>query len=121
MLFTVEGKPIRYVFHYQQFETWKRRMDPEALDAIYKRLDEEIYNKDIHYSSWVPGADWNNTVFLPIYEIMCGDEVKSRKFFGNIFMDVFIRRAETWIFNKGEQTLYDRVPGSYYWKTGKKD
>jgi len=57
-------------------------------------------------SSFIPGPDWTNTPYQPIYDAMCeryGEEPawnQSRLFFGLLVKDVMIRRPEHWLCNK---------------------
>ncbi len=54
-------------------------------------------------SSFIPGADWRDTPYQPIYEAMCqryGDEPawnQSRLFFGLLVKDVIIHRSGHWL------------------------
>ena len=68
-----------------EFKTWRSRITNAQYDQIFEELDSRVSGDEIHTSSWIPGADWTNTVFDPIYSIACrNDEEASARFFGQI-------------------------------------
>ena len=44
------------------------RLAPEELADIRTALDTRISGGRIETSSWIPGADWRNTPYQPIFE-----------------------------------------------------
>ena len=88
-------------------------LGPLSLPAIWSEIDglfssKAIDQKPVITISWVPGADWTNTPYEPIYRAInqrfAHDIAKeySAKFFGLLFMDVAINRAEKWGFGHYE-------------------
>ena len=55
---------------------------------------------------WIPGADWTDTPYEPIYYAVGESWEMARFFFGLIVWNVFLSRPETWSFGR-----YPRNPG----------
>jgi hypothetical protein len=77
----------------------------EAINAfVDMKLNEKGWTNECWFcSSFIPGADWTNTPYQPIYDAMCeryGEEPawnQSRLFFGLLVKDLMIRRPEHWL------------------------
>ena len=73
-------------------------MTDELNRIVQKSIDEK---SNIVVSSFIPGSNWSDTVWDPIYSKACGyDEEHSAQFFGLIVCQVLIDREETWYFIK---------------------
>ena len=72
MLYSVPDlKKINDVPHKGDYNRWRAeldRIDPGAFAAIHGELEARFQNREVDTSSWIPGADWRNTPFQPIYE-----------------------------------------------------
>ncbi len=56
-----------------------------------------IKGTEIQTSSWMPGSDWTDTPFDPIYsKAALKNETLAAKMFGLIVWDVFHLRGEEW-------------------------
>lgn len=42
---------------------WRSRLSDAAFNAIYDELHSRIDGSDIQTSSWIPGSNWEGTVF----------------------------------------------------------
>lgn len=94
--------------HRPEFDLWRSRLSREQYAAICQELNRQIDNGEIHTSSWMPGPDWRDTPFQPIYDVACeGNEEHSAKFFGLILWAVMMERPETWGFGRYEK---DGIP-----------
>ncbi len=98
MLIDVDtGRTINNIPHREQYETWRSRLTQEQFEAICADLDDRIDENEVHTSSWIPGDDWTNSVFEPIYDVACRRDVESAGlFFGLILWAVMMRRPENW-------------------------
>lgn len=66
-----------------------------------------IDGDEIHTAGWMPGTNWTDTVFQPIYD-GCGENYQvSAMFFGLIVFKVFMDRDDYWGFGKYEK---DGIP-----------
>jgi len=103
-------KPIVRIPHSREYDVWKRQLaqlDPTAFKTIFDALNRRVSGYRVHTSSWIPGRDWNGTVFQPIYDA-CQDQETAAKFFGLILWEVIMsRKGETWSFGRYEK---DGIP-----------
>ena len=107
MLYSIpEMKRIRDVPHHSDYQRWVTQLnhiDPQALQRIRDALDGRFDTQDVDTSSWIPGADWSETVFEPIY-LACGqDETAAGLFFGLIVWQVVMDREDYWSFGRYEK------------------
>lgn len=63
------------------------------IDELNRRIDE---NPEVHTAGWIPGHNWDGTVFYPIYLACNKDKIAAAKFFGIIVFAVFMDRPERW-------------------------
>lgn len=105
MLFSVDSWDyVDNMIHEADFLRWKGRLSPQEFKSIYDHLDSRVGSGEIHTSSWIPGADWTDTPFEPIYTKACpGDVQSSAKFFGLILWKVMLDRPEVWGFGRYEK------------------
>jgi hypothetical protein len=128
MVFDANGKPLKKIWHEEDFGAWvaqlrqfSRRLtgsEHTYYDEVWKALDRTAEESDGWLmSSYIPGKDWSNTPYDPLY--MCLGEAYdheqwdcARKFFGLFLCKVLIDRADEWdAFPKAEKddgTLYRR-------------
>jgi hypothetical protein len=68
--------------------------------------------KDIEISSFIPGAEWADTPFWPIYDKACGGDFDaSRKFFG-----LLMNEDRTWAFGRYGTPKNPNVEGMKYFQ-----
>lgn len=106
MLSNISYDFVKTVWHKAFFDASKSRLSDEEYKAmtyelnriVQKSIDEK---SDIVVSSFIPGSNWSDTVWDPIYSKACGhDEEYSAQFFGLLLCQVLIDREETWFFIK---------------------
>jgi hypothetical protein len=118
MLYSIDsGTYIDNIPHEKDFRRWAGRLSQSEYDAIVAELNDRISGGEIHTSSWIPGNDWSETVYDPIYRKACdNDEVESGKCFG-LFVWVVLqqRRDDVWAFGRYQK---DGIPirGLTYFK-----
>ena len=102
MIYAVDNhRYLTRVPHEATYLRWKSRMTAEELQAVKDELNRRIDGGDIHVSSWIPGSDWTDTVFDPIYSKACHcDEDAAGMFFGLILWDVLMERDDVWGFGR---------------------
>ena len=75
-----------------------------------------IDGDEIHTSSWMPGSDWSDTPFHPIWEKAAKkNEDLAAKIFGVLVWDVFRERPERWITGRFEKDG-EPISGRTYFK-----
>ena len=108
MLFTIDKEPIKYIPHKQQYDIWRNNLSQEEFEAIVQALNERINTDEVHTAGWIPGSEWEGTVFYPIYEKAClGDVDAAGKCFGLIMWEIMMNRPEAWAFGRYEK---DGIP-----------
>jgi len=106
MLSSIDYDFVKTVWHKNFFDASKSRLSNEEYknmtDELNKIVQKSVDEKsDIVVSSFIPGSDWSDTVWDPIYSKACGyDEEYSAQFFGLLLCQVLIDREETWFFIK---------------------
>lgn len=90
-------KIITKIPHRSSFEAWKKQISKEEYQAIIDELNRRIdENPEVHTAGWIPGHNWDGTVFYPIYLACKKDKIAAAKFFGIIVFAVFMDRPERW-------------------------
>jgi hypothetical protein len=119
MLFDFErvpGQPLNQVFYLSDYRAWHGMLfhhSPLSLPTIWSEIDglfstKALDQKPVITMSWVPGADWTNTPYEPIYNAISqrfAPDIATEyaaKFLGLLFMDVAIHRPERWGFGHYE-------------------
>lgn len=102
MLYSIDtGNEIARIPHLRDYEKRRSRLTAAEYTAIYNELASRISGSEIETSSWIPGSDWTGTVYQPIYEKACNQDVNaSAKFFGLILWHVFMEHEEWWSFGR---------------------
>jgi len=116
MLVSIEGKPITKIPYKVSYDILRKRLSDEEFDAIVEELNNRINSEQVLTSSWIPGSDWSNTVFFPIYSKACNNDVKeAAKFFGLILWVVMMNRSENWAYGHYEKNNIP-IQGLTYFK-----
>lgn len=107
MLFSIDGgspKPITRLPHEKDFKIWRGRLPDAEYQAIVDELRHRIEGGEVHTSSWLPGANWEGTVFHPIFKTACrGNYDRSSLFFGLIVWKMFMDHEDDWSFGRYEK------------------
>lgn len=109
MLYSIDsGSYISSIPYHSQYEIWRSRLTAGEFQAIYDELRSRVDGSEIETSSWIPGANWEGTVFQPIYDAACRqDETTSAQFFGLILWQVIMEHEQVWAFGRYEK---DGIP-----------
>ncbi len=95
--------------HEREYRLWQRNMAPADMQGVRDALNEHINTHghgEIVTSSWIPGADWRQTPYQPIYTAVGEDWQSARYFYGLILWNVMMNRPEAWSFGR-----YPKRPG----------
>ena len=101
MLSSIDGNNVKTVWHKKFFDASKSRLSDSEYQAIIDELNRIIQKSvdektNVVVSSFIPGSDWSDTVWEPIYSKACGyDEEYSAQFFGLLVCQALIDRKET--------------------------
>lgn len=101
MLYDIsKDKVIDRIPHQSKYSFWKSRLSNEDYEKIFEELNNRIDEDEVHTSSWIPGSDWSESVFNPIYITCDNNEDDAAKFFGLILWEVMLNRPEVWSFGR---------------------
>lgn len=124
MLYSVESGYISKLPHLREYVVWRSRLTDIDFASITDRLNEIIDQtgygpeNEIVTSSWIPGSDWSETPFQPIYNAL-GDVELAAMFFGLILMKVVMDRPHPEVFGVGR---YEKdgapIKGMTYYRLG---
>lgn len=109
MLFDItSGKPVTSQPYFNKFKVWRNRLSEAEFEAIVDKLNSLINGDEVHTAGWMPGHNWKETVYEPIYTKACGsNEEESGLCFGLFVWYVFQNRLDEWYSGKFEK---DGVP-----------
>lgn len=115
MLYSIDTfECIKYIPHQTSYDWLRNRLTEQEFHAIYDELLMKISGKEVATSSWIPGSNWEDTVYDPLYKV-AGNEEEAGKLFGLIVWVVFLEHPETWSFGRYKK---DGIPirGLTYFK-----
>lgn len=116
MLFPIRGKQITDIPRRRQadFKAWRDNLVDSDYEAVVEAINGYINGRDCFTSSFIPGSDWTDTVYQPLY-LACGQsKEQSGWFFGLIVWQVMIDHEEEWVFKISDKD--DDVLGTTYWR-----
>jgi len=96
-------KEIVDIPHKNEYNIWISRLSLEELDSIKTEILNKIHGDEIATAGWIPGSDWTDTPYQPIYEKAChNDEEQSGKCFGLIVWVTLMEHPDYWSFGRYE-------------------
>ena len=102
MLISVDtGNKVTRLPHQKDFDRWMKRLNKEDYNKVVAELKSKISKGNIHTSGWMPGHDWTNTVYEPLYHACLMDINQSGMFFGLIVFKILMEDPyTTWYFGR---------------------
>ena len=111
----MSGKTINAVPYGQEFRDFMSRMSGQEIIAIKTRLNEMIDGDEIHTAGWMPGNDWTETPFEPIYFKAARQSYEaSARCFGLMVWEVFMERPERWSSGRFEKAGVEIGSRTYF-------
>lgn len=109
MLYSIDsGKYVATLPHKKDFDRWMKNLNRLDYDVICEELNRKINGNDVNTSSWIPGNDWTNTVYEPIYNACKNNVDLSGLFFGLILFELLMNKKDAvWGFGRYEK---DGIP-----------
>lgn len=110
-------KRIDSVPYRQQFDTMRSRLSDAEFQAIVDRINELIdaAGAEIATAGWLPGSNWANTPFQPIYTRAARRNYDlSARFFGQVVWYTVMQRPETWASGRFEKDGVDIGSRTYF-------
>ncbi len=109
MLVTLDsGREIDYTTHVPEWRARRVRLGDAQWQEISDELNRRIDGAEVHTARWIPGRDWNGTVFQAIHDVACGGNTEAAAlYFGLAVWQVIRERPERWSFGRYEK---DGIP-----------
>jgi len=119
MLFNIDGKRMTHMPHKDDYDRWRANLSDAHYQAIIDELlrifDKADEDDKVVRASYIPGSDWNGTVYQPIYHA-CGEQYDIAKlFFGMLVWEAVQLHGKDWIFIQ-EEGPSDRPFGKTYFR-----
>ena len=93
--------PIDRIPHPEMWRAVSERLSEEQLQGIFEEIEDRITGMEVSVAGWIPGSDWTNTPFQPIFETAARfDRETAAKMFGLIVWVYFMQRADRWGFGR---------------------
>ena len=93
-----------------------RGLTPPELAGVRNALDALINGSEIHTAGWMPGSDWHNTPFWPLYTGPAQrDFIWAGLMFGLMVWEAFERHPEDWLTGRFELDGVE-IGSRTYWK-----
>ena len=117
----MSGKPITSVPYGNEYRDFMSRLSADEIARAKQALNDMIDGDEIHTAGWMPGRDWSDTPFDPIYQKAARQSFEaSARCFGLMVWEVFMERPETWTsgrFEKNGEAIGSRT----YFRTNRND
>ncbi len=96
-----KNREITNIPHRQEYQAWISRLSYEQIQNIKAGILRKIGGDEIATAGWIPGSDWSDTPFYPIYEIACqGNRDAAKKCFGIIVWETLMEHEDRWGFGR---------------------
>ena len=100
----MSGTTITRVPYEPEYRHFMSRLTTGEINAAKARLDELIEGTEIQTAGWMPGKDWTDTPFQPIYEKAAKySQEAAARCFGLMVWEVFMERPEKWTSGRFEK------------------
>lgn len=127
MLFSIYDEQVNTIWYEKFFNAQRSNLKngdyEKMIEAMSGIVDSSLENKEkILVASYIPGSDWDDTPWAPIYYDACGrDYDHSAQFFGLLVAQVLMDRSDKWYFIRQEKSALDgkEMRGMTYWKSEK--
>lgn len=106
MLYSIDSAvtKINNIPHEKDYLRWRSRLTDTEYSEIQAALLSMVQGGEIHTSSWMPGSDWSDTPFEPIYTKACeGDSNAAALCFGLFVWVLMQEHPESWSFGRYEK------------------
>ena len=113
MLYTIDRTKIDYIPHKKDYDAWRNNLSDDDYVIIMESFEKILDSGEVHVSSFIPGNDWSNTPYQPLY-IACDENEKlSGYFFGLLFWEAVMKHNDNWSFLKYDDR---NIKGMTYFK-----
>ena len=102
-LYSVDsGSYVTNVPHKKDYDRWMKNLSSADLQKIEDELNQRFDQKSVNTAGWIPGPEWEDTVYYPIYRACNKNVTQAGMFFGLIVWETLRNRSDVWGFGKYE-------------------
>lgn len=95
------NREINRIPHRMEYNTWMSRLTTQQIEIIKEEILRRISGDEVATAGWIPGSDWSNIPFQPIYETACRrDEEAAGKCFGLLVWVTLMEHGDCWGFGR---------------------
>lgn len=106
-LFNLNGDEITDIPHKKDYEHWMKNLSRDdynnVIGAIHAALDDAKNSGRPLYSAHLPGKDWTNTPYDPIYIACHQDQQAAKLFYGQLCWEAVTSHEADWTFINEER------------------
>ena len=121
-LFNIDDEEQSHIPHRPSYDLWMANLSENdfsnIIDALHEVMDNTPPGKHVITSSYIPGADWADTPYQPIYDACREDWESARLFFGQLVWRAVQLHPEPWYFIR-QGSDDDRPIGLTYFRGGR--
>lgn len=100
----MSGKRIDRVPYENEFKLFMSRLSQDEIEQAKARLNQMIDGTEIQTAGWMPGGDWTDTPFEPLYTKAARFNAEAAaRCFGLLVWEVFMERPEKWTSGRFEK------------------
>lgn len=100
----------------RRYQSILNGLTPADLEGVRSALDAKISGDDIHTAGWMPGSNWINTPYWPIYFGPAQQDFSwAGLMFGLMVWEAFERHPDDWLTGKFEINGVD-IGSRTYWR-----
>ncbi len=116
MLYNLNGEEMTYMPHQEEYDLRRANLSDEDYYRVVDAINDYIDNSNgVFASSFIPGADWTDTPYQPLYLACNQSKEQSAMFFGQIVWQVVMDRDDEWLFKPPDMDA-DGIQGTTYWR-----
>ena len=118
-LYSLDGKPMTRMPHPREFDARCGNLSEQDSQAIVDKLNQifdELDDGQHIVSSFIPGQDWTDTEWQPLYHACRQNVEASGMFFGQLVWHVAMQRPDEWYFYRGDKGDRDYIGMTYFRK-----
>jgi len=120
VLFDMNENEITHLPHQEDYDRWRANLSNadyqgiiDELHLIFEKAGQE--DKPVR-ASYIPGKNWEGTVYQPIYHA-CGDNFDIAKlFFGLLVWEAAQSHDKKWVFIREDKGTDDKPFGLTYFR-----
>ena len=102
MLYSVDSSQyVTTLPHSKDYLKWRKNISDKDFDSVVDAINDLLDEKEINTAGWMPGSDWDGSVYEPLYHACGKNKVFSGMFFGLIVWKILMEREDkVWGFGR---------------------